>query len=164
VELEEPFFERELHVGRGEARTVVPGNAVTQTEAIDRAGLLHRPSLGEIGHRVAALIATEQPVVEELRSRVGGAARGDGGIQMAGIGGDGDDERAAARGDFLGASRGRDRQCEEESNQNDPVVASRHLHPPVTGSNDETNFEKPKYHDMRRPCNDGPDSRSSAGR
>src|SRR5580765_4290056 len=49
---------------------------------------------------------------------------------MAGVGGDGDDEGPASRRDFLGAGRGWDRQCKEENNQDDPAVASTHLHPP----------------------------------
>src|SRR4029453_7375893 len=89
------LFEGELDVGRREARAVVPGDTVAQAESVDRPRLFDDPALGQIGHRLPALVAPEPAVVHELGCPVGGAARRDGGIQMTGIRGDRDDQRPA---------------------------------------------------------------------
>ena len=71
VELQQDLLEGELHVGGGEARAVVPGHAVAEPEAVDRAALVHGPALGEVGDRVALGVAAQEPVVDELGRGVG---------------------------------------------------------------------------------------------
>src|SRR4030095_8338980 len=101
-------LEGELHVGRGEARAVVPGDTVTQPEAIDGAALLDRPALGQVRCGIAACVAAEQAVVDQLCGRVGGAAGRDRRVEVAGVGVDGDDQRASARRAVLGLRPCRD--------------------------------------------------------
>ena len=122
VVLQQHLLEREFHVGGREALAVVPGDVVAQMEAIDGARLLDRPARGQLGHGVAVLVAAEQPVVEQLRRRMRGATRRDRRVQVTGIGGERDDERAAARRRLLRAQSGRDRRDQQQGRRQNSAL------------------------------------------
>src|SRR5262249_59632732 len=65
VKLEEDLLERELDVCGCEGLPVVPLDAVTEAESIQRPALLDLPALGQLWDRVAALVPPDQSVADD---------------------------------------------------------------------------------------------------
>ncbi len=105
MKLEENFLEGEFDVRRRERLPIVPLHPVTQAEPVDRAALLDLPALGQLRDRITALVASDQPVVEQLGCGVGGPASRDRGIQVTWVRHDRHDERAASYRRVLGSGR-----------------------------------------------------------